>query len=277
MAHIYSRPSWHEVKPKRRWERYRLVKEKPGCFLFPEGTPTDPGVPHYPICTKEGEVSCVGLLAAYRRLMVYGKRYPAEFQPQVRAALRRIVEIAKRLSDKNDPANVCNFVYRAERTLRERGLLGVETIEGGVLEMAARRTRTKAKTEVKRKRKTKMSPGECGQARNMTWYCYIPNVGVRFVTAAEAARIKGGKRRRKGVSGIEDFGEVEGVYRHCVEWKKTRAGWRCARYEPGPGEPVPPPIGELEGSIRRCVAYQTVYSPALGRYVRRCARYEPVW
>jgi len=221
MAHLYARPGWKEVKPRTRFERYELAKVKPECFLFPEGTPTDPGVPHYPICTRTGEISCPGLLAAYRRLMVYGKRYPPEFQPKVAEALRRIIRIAERYADPRDPQNVCNFVFRAKETLRERGFRLMGVYRHCIAWKMTRAGRRCAK--------------------------YAPGPGP-------------------SVSGVGEVGELAGKYRVCVAWKMTRAGRRCAKYAPVSGAEM----GELAGKYRKCVAYK------MTRAGLRCAKYAPV-
>jgi len=223
---------WSKLKPKTLYERLRLPRQ---CFLLPEGTPYQRGRPSYPICSKTGEVACAGLQAAYRRLMMYKSHYPPEL---VRRMARKIIETARKYADPSDPMNVCNFVFRAERHLKQLNLLG------GVGQMA------------------KLRPGACKRTKKGVYLCNIPGVGARFV----------GKTR---MGDLGEVGEIGGVVRHCVRYKRTRAGLRCAEYAPGPS-----PLGEYGdigeiGSIRgrRCVRYKRVYSPALGRYIRRCAKY----
>ena len=48
------------------------------------------------------------------------------------------------------------------------------------------------------------------------------------------------RRRYRILHGLGEY-ELAGEYRHCIRWKKTRAGWRCAEYAPGPGAPAPTP------------------------------------
>jgi len=71
---------------------------------------------------------------------------------------------------------------------------------------------------------------------------------------------------------------LEGRYRTCVEWQEV--------YSPALGKYVrrckryqahypTGPVSGLEGRYWHCVEWQEVYSPALGKYVRRCKRYAP--
>jgi len=228
MAQIYAVPGWKETKPRTRFERYQLARTHPECFLFPTGTPTDPGVPHYPICTRSGEVSCPGLLAAYRRLMVYGKRYGGEWEKRARDAIRKVLSIASRYADPSDPANVCNFVFRARETVKQRGLGGANLM--GIYRHCIAYKQTRAG-----KRCAKYAPG--------------PGPGVSGLSEPDVGYLE------------EGYLGDPGKYRHCVAWKMTKAGRRCARYAPGPG-PVSGASG-LSGSM----------APGECRYTRAGVKY----
>ncbi|MFQ6042207.1 MAG: hypothetical protein ACE5PV_15230 [Candidatus Poribacteria bacterium] len=96
----------------------------------------------------------------------------------------------------------------------------------------------------------KMRPGQCKKTRKGVRYCYLPGVGVRFVSG--------------GTSGL---GQPTG--QRCIRYKtiRTKTGKRvkrCAEFAD---------IVEVAGPgrIRRCVAYKTGPSGQ-----RRCARYRPI-
>lgn len=109
---------WHVQKPKTRFARYRLLEQEgEKCFLMPKGTPYDPGVPHYPICSTSGCLSCAGMQAAYKRLSMY-KKHSREYQKrrsEIDAMLDRLVNMALKYADSGDPTNKCNWALRAAR------------------------------------------------------------------------------------------------------------------------------------------------------------------
>jgi len=119
-----SKSGWSRYKPVTKFHRSRLIKACGDvCFLMPEGTPARPRVPGYPICSRldlTGDrcvVSCPGLEAAYKRLMMGIKHYtyPERYKAYMAAAARRAIRIARQYADPSDPTNTCNWSLRAER------------------------------------------------------------------------------------------------------------------------------------------------------------------
>jgi len=196
---------WTKTKPERMGERYRLLRtEGEKCFLFPHGTPHDPGRPHYPICNKEGCLSCSGLQAAYKRLSLLGKyseAYKRVVGKGIEEAKEEAIRLALRYADPSDPTNKCNWAIRAAK---KKGIIPTppRIPLGGGLEMA-----------------------KC-----VAWQeVYSPALG-KYV------------RRCARFAGVGELGEVGDV-----------------------------PLGQPTG--QRCVSWKRVYSPALGKYVRRCAEF----
>jgi len=118
---VDTRRPWSETKPERMWERYELLRrEGEKCFLFPHGTPHDPGRPHYPICTREGCLSCAGLQAAYKRLRQLGKyseAYKRIVGKGIDEAVRECILLALQYADPSDPTNKCNWAIRAAKRM----------------------------------------------------------------------------------------------------------------------------------------------------------------
>jgi len=84
------------------------------------------------------------------------------------------------------------------------------------------------------------------------------------------------------ICGVE---EKKPPSRHCVAVRMDESGrCRCVKYAPGPRSEDEPSFKELceriklEGGnidmARKCVRWQEVYSPVLGKMVRRCADFE---
>lgn len=113
-------PRWTD-KPVRAHDR-DLVLTKCGrkCFLFPDGTPSDPGRPHYPICVKckSGRcrccLSCTGLQAVYRRLTMAIPKYRGEMRRQAEAKKEQVVRMALQHAT---PTNACKWAISAAKTM----------------------------------------------------------------------------------------------------------------------------------------------------------------
>lgn len=118
---VDTRNPWTGTKPETMHERYRLLQtEGEKCFLFPHGTPHDPGRPHYPICNKQGCLSCSGLQAAYKRLSMLGKYselYKRVVGKGIEEAKRECVLLALQYADPSDPTNKCNWAIRAAKRM----------------------------------------------------------------------------------------------------------------------------------------------------------------
>lgn len=113
---------WRIYKPATHSQRYRLRDEcGSACFLVPGGTPARPGVPAYPICSTldktSGQcvLSCPGLEAAYKRLMMGIKHYtyPEEYKARMRKAANKAIRLARQHTDARDRTNTCNWALRA--------------------------------------------------------------------------------------------------------------------------------------------------------------------
>lgn len=111
----------------------------------------------------------------------------------------------------------------------------------------------RSEKEMARRTSRKMLPGECRTTRGGVQYCMIPGVGVRFQPS----------------KGLSDVDAISGVYRHCVRYKMTPAGRRCAEYAPGPGFSDIGDTSTVGGVYRHCIRYKM--TPA----GRRCAEYAP--
>lgn len=254
MAQVYVKPAWGKVKPRTRAQRYALAEKRPECFLFPEGTPASPGVPSYPICTAQGQDSCPGLLAAYRRLNVYGPRY-SKYGPtwtdKVWTAFQEIVNRAERYADADDPANVCNFVSRARERLaielRDTGDLGVsQPYIMQVLEREGRKWWPAGRyffRSLQDARKAMQRTAREGYGVVIhDSYCLIEKSGINQSdalrwgtgTVNRLQRCSSGRFSGLGAVGLRgaNMGHANmGQVRQCVRFKRARGGVkRCAKY-----------------------------------------------
>lgn len=117
-----SQSGWGKYKPTTVAQRNQ-IRETCGdvCFLLPGGTPARPRVPAYPICARldktrgQCTLSCPGMEAAYKRLMmgIVHYTYPEGYKAYMRAAVNRVIKLARQHADANDPANTCNWSLRA--------------------------------------------------------------------------------------------------------------------------------------------------------------------
>jgi len=117
-----SKSGWRIFKPATITQRER-IQDKCGsvCFLMPAGTPARKGVPAYPICARLDKtggqcvLSCPGMEAAYKRLMmgIVHYTYPEGYKAYMRAAVNRVIRLARQHADPKDPTNTCNWSLRA--------------------------------------------------------------------------------------------------------------------------------------------------------------------
>ena len=112
------------AKPYSDAER-RKVLEKCGrqCFLFPDGTKSDPDTPHYPVCIKCANgrcrccLSCIGLKAVYQRLIMAMPRYRGAQLEKAEILKERVVDLALHHATNT---NACKWAISAKKTITRR-------------------------------------------------------------------------------------------------------------------------------------------------------------
>lgn len=92
------------------------------AFMMPEGTPARPGVPAYPVMTKDGCFDCNFAKAAYNRMSQQMKRsgQPTRYRNKLKERRLDLVTRTLRLSNPDDQANACNFSIAASKRLHMR-------------------------------------------------------------------------------------------------------------------------------------------------------------
>lgn len=98
-------------------KRKMLEKYGKQAFLLPEGTPSSPGVPSFPLISKKtGCFHCGMMRMSYTRLgaamnATKNKAYKAD----LRLARQRLIKKALEFADKADKTNRCNWAFRARK------------------------------------------------------------------------------------------------------------------------------------------------------------------
>lgn len=94
----------------------RKLLEKCGrrAFLLPEGTPSRPTVPSYPVMGSDCCYHCGLMRMQYTRLgAAYNRAKSRLYKGKITEARERLIRKAAQFADRRDPSNACNWALKA--------------------------------------------------------------------------------------------------------------------------------------------------------------------
>jgi hypothetical protein len=91
------------------------------AFLLPEGTPSKPTVPSYPIVGPDCCYHCGLMRMQYTRLgAAYNRAKSRVYKMQINEARERLIRKAARFADRRNPSNACNWALKAAERYKIR-------------------------------------------------------------------------------------------------------------------------------------------------------------